>query len=130
MKALNHFYREQPALWQVDFDSAGFAWIEANDADQSVYSYIRYAATKAIFGRDSELYASCPRDYRVGVPKAGYIKSCSIAMLRFLAGRTWAISGGVESEEVASHSQAHSIRLRLPPLAILILKLSKYNHLG
>ena len=125
VKALNHFYREQPALWQVDFDSAGFAWIEANDADQSVYSYIRYAADISDF---LVVILNCTpvvrEDYRVGVPQAGYYQELLNSDAAVFGGANMGNLGGVESEEVASHSQAHSIRLRLPPLAILILKLS------
>ncbi len=124
VKALNHFYREQPALWQVDFDGAGFAWIEANDADHSVYSYIRYARDKSDF---LVVILNCTpvvhEDYRVGVPQAGYYQELLNSDAAAFGGANIGNLGGVASEEAASHSQAHSIRLRLPPLAILILKL-------
>ena len=131
VKDLNHFYRQQPALWQVDFDSAGFAWIEANDAEQSVYSYIRYAADKNNF---LVVILNCTpvirERYRVGVPKAGYYQEMLNSDAAAYGGGDIGNLGGVDSEEIASHSFPHSIRLRLPPLAILILKLRKNKHLG
>ena len=123
MKDLNHFYREQPALWQVDFDGAGFSWIEANDADHSVYSYIRFAADDKDF---LVVILNCTpvirEGYRVGVPRAGYYEELLNSDAEVYGGSNVGNLGGVESEEVSSHSLPHSIRLRLPPLAILILK--------
>ena len=43
---LNHFYKHQPALWEHDYDFHGFQWIDANDNENSVYSYIRFADNK------------------------------------------------------------------------------------
>ena len=40
-QALNQVYRATPALWEDDVDPAGFEWIDANDADQSVLSFLR-----------------------------------------------------------------------------------------
>ena len=123
VKDLNHFYREQPALWQVDFDGAGFSWIEANDADHSVYSYIRFAADDKDF---LVVILNCTpvirEGYRVGVPQAGYYEELLNSDAEVYGGSNVGNLGGVESEEVSSHSLPHSIRLRLPPLAILILK--------
>src|SRR3977135_1715153 len=39
---LNHLYAAEPALHQVDFDWHGFEWIDANDADNSVFSFARH----------------------------------------------------------------------------------------
>lgn len=124
VKDLNHFYRQQPALWQVDFDGAGFAWIEANDAEQSVYSYLRFAADRKDF---LVVILNCTpvirEGYSVGVPAAGYYQELLNSDAEIYGGSNVGNFGGVESEARPSHSQPHSIRLRLPPLAILVLKL-------
>ncbi len=123
VKDLNYFYRDQPALWQVDFDAAGFSWIEANDADHSVYSYIRFAADNRDF---LVVILNCTpvirEDYRVGVPRAGYYEELLNSDAETYGGGNIGNLGGVESEEASSHSLPYSIRLRLPPLAIVILK--------
>src|SRR5207302_9218750 len=45
---LNRFYREEPALHPLDFDAAGFQWVDANDADQSVLSFLRMDGERAV----------------------------------------------------------------------------------
>ena len=42
VRSLNAVEREQPALWHADFSPEGFRWIDANDTDQSVYSFLRF----------------------------------------------------------------------------------------
>ncbi len=124
VKDLNHFYRDQPALWQVDFDGAGFSWIEANDSDHSVYSFIRFAADNSNF---LVVVMNCTpliRDnYRIGLPQAGFYEELLNSDAEAYGGSNVGNLGGVESEEVSSHGLPYSIRLRLPPLAIVILKL-------
>ena len=69
---LLHLYKKYPACYSQDYDWKGFQWINANDADRSIFSFVRYSAT----GRQNLLFVcnftpvSRP-DYRVGVPKSG-----------------------------------------------------------
>ena len=63
-------YRKYPALCAMDDDPKGFEWINADDADRSIFSYVRYSPT----GRNNILvvmnFTPMDRpDYRVGVPK-------------------------------------------------------------
>ena len=121
---LNHLYREQPALWQRDFAPEGFRWIEANDVDQSVFCFVRYAAD----ARDFLVVAlNCTPvirdDYRIGVPEAGYYAELLNSDAAAYGGSNVGNLGGVVSEAHPSHGFPHSISLRLPPLAVLILKL-------
>ncbi len=120
---LNHLYREQPALWQVDFDSAGFRWIEANDADYSVYSYIRYAEDRNDFLVIALNCTPAPREnYRIGVPEPGYYRELLNSDASCYGGGDVGNAGGAHSDNFGSQGLPHSISLRLPPLAILILK--------
>ena len=123
VRDLNFFYRQQPALWQVDFDATGFRWIEADDADYSVYSYIRVAADSDDF---LLVVMNCTPvvrdDYRIGVPGAGFYRELLNSDAEIYGGSNIGNLGGMQSEAMASHGQPHSIRLRLAPLAILILK--------
>ncbi len=120
---LNHFYREQPALWQIDFEPDGFRWIEANDADNSIYSYIRYADDKDDF---LIIALNCTpvvrENYRIGVPRAGFYAEALNSDAEQYGGGNVGNLGGVHSEDISSHGLPHSISLRLPPLAVLILK--------
>ncbi len=123
VRDLNHFYREQPALWQLDFEAEGFRWIEANDADQSVYSYIRYAADRDDFLIIALNCTPVARDeYRIGVPAPGFYREALNSDAAAYGGGNIGNLGGVDSQDVASHGLPYSIRLRLPPLGALILK--------
>ncbi|MCY3781724.1 MAG: 1,4-alpha-glucan branching protein GlgB [Chloroflexi bacterium] len=122
---LNHLYREEPALWQVDFEAGGFHWIEANDADYSVYSYIRYAEDRNDF---LVIVLNCTpllrEDYRIGVPVAGFYRELLNSDARFYGGGDVGNGGGRHSDHIPMHGLPFSLSLRLPPLAILILKVA------
>ena len=69
---LLHVYQKYPALWQMDSDWNGFQWINANDGDRSIFSFIRRDET----GKKNLLFVInftpvARDDYRVGVPKSG-----------------------------------------------------------
>ena len=72
VRALNTVYRAEPALWEQDFDWPGFRWIDPDDSDNSVLSFLRFPAST---GRPVACLANLtpvPRpDYRVGLPHAG-----------------------------------------------------------
>jgi len=123
VRDLNHFYREQPALWQVDFEAEGFRWIEANDADQGVYSYIRFAEDRDDFLIIALNCTPVVRDqYRIGVPAAGYYREALNSDAAAYGGSNVGNFGGVDSHDIPSHGLPYSISLRLPPLGALILK--------
>ena len=70
VKELLHMYRKYPALYTMDDRREGFEWINANDGDRSIFSFVRHGKT----GRNSLLFVCnfTPverPDYRVGVPK-------------------------------------------------------------
>ena len=123
---LNHLYREQPALWQVDFDAAGFHWIEANDAETSVYSYIRYAEDRSDF---LVVVLNCTpvvrEHYRIGVPARGHYRELLNSDASYYGGGNVGNEGGVYSDDMSAQGLPYSINLRLPPLAILILKIGE-----
>ncbi len=120
---LNHSYREQPALWQRDHEPGGFRWIEANDADYSVYSYLRYAADERDF---LVVVLNCTpvvrQDYRIGVPEAGRYRELLNSDARVYGGGDIGNGGSLHSDAIASHGLPQSLNLRLPPLGMLILK--------
>jgi len=123
VRDLNHFYKEQPALWELDFHPDGFRWIEANDADNSVYSYIRYAKDKSDCLVVVLNFTPVVREeYRIGVPAAGFYKEMLNSDAEMYGGSNVGNLGDVTSEMIARHGSPHSLRLRLPPLGMLILK--------
>jgi 1,4-alpha-glucan branching enzyme len=119
---LNRLYRDEPALYELDFDPAGFAWIDCNDAEASVLSFLR----KARDGSSLLVVANftpVPREnYLVGVPQAGRWRERLNGDATLYGGSGVGNQGGVHSVPVASHGHFHALNLRLPPLAMLILQ--------
>jgi 1,4-alpha-glucan branching enzyme len=119
---LNRLYRSEPALHEIDFEPAGFAWIDCNDSEDSVLSYLRRA-------RDGSSvlvvanFTPVPREnYLVGVPDAGYWRERLNSDATLYGGSGVGNQGGVHSVPVCAHGHYHALNLRLPPLAILVLQ--------
>lgn len=123
MRDLNHLYKASPALYEHDFDHKGFKWIEANDADQSIFSYIRYADNPDDFLVVVCNFTPVPRqNYRVGVPRSGEYQEILNSDSAHYGGSNVGNNGSVKAEPIAWHSWDQSLGLVVPPLAILILK--------
>jgi 1,4-alpha-glucan branching enzyme len=119
---LNRLYRESPALHQLDFDAGGFEWIDANDSEDSVLSFLR----KARDGSSLLVVANftpIPREnYMIGVPQPGHWHECLNSDATLYGGSGVGNSGGVDSVPVAAHGRFHSLNLRLPPLGVLMFR--------
>ncbi|MBX3062532.1 MAG: 1,4-alpha-glucan branching protein GlgB [Anaerolineae bacterium] len=125
MRDLNALYKTQPALYEVDYDWKGFKWIEPNDSEQSVATYIRYAADQEDFLVICCNFTPIPRQhYRVGVPKAGYYKELLNSDSQYYGGGNIGNDGGVQSHQTPAYEFEHSLSLTIPPLSIVILKLA------
>jgi 1,4-alpha-glucan branching enzyme len=120
MIALNHLYREVPALHEFDVDPQGFEWVDASDAAASVLFFLRR-------GRDPEhpvlvacnFTPSVRRDYRVGVPLNGTWRELLNTDAREFSGSGIGNLGQVVAENIPWHGRPFSVRLSLPPLAVL-----------
>ena len=120
---LNRVYASEPALHEVDFEPAGFQWIDCNDSDNSVVSFIRRARDGSDFVAAIVNFTPVPRDgYRVGVPRAGEYLELVNSDSNVYGGSNLGNEGVACTEPIASHGHAHSLRLNLPPLGLLILK--------
>ena len=119
---LNRLYRNEPALYELDFDPAGFAWINCNDAESSVLSYLRIARDGSSLLVVAN-FTPLPRDnYLVGVPQAGHWRERLNSDATLYGGSGVGNQGGVDSVPVAAHGHFHALNLRLPPLGIVILQ--------
>lgn len=123
IRDLNHFYREDRALYEVDHEWPGFQWVDFHDAAQSVLAFLRKAKNP-----DDHTLCVCnftpvPRyDYRIGVPHEGYYREALNTDAAIYAGGNIGNQGGVQSERISCHGFPQSLRLVLPPLAVLFLK--------
>ena len=120
---LNRILREEKSLHELDFDPAGFSWIDVTDADHSVVSLIRRSATPgdmlvAVFN-----FTPVPRyNYQIGIPSAGRWREVLNSDAPLYGGSGQGNLGGVEAVPVSMHGHMHSITLTLPPLGALFLK--------
>ena len=72
VKDLLQLYRKYPALYELDYDWDGFQWINANDGDRSIFSFVRYSRDHKRSLLFVINFTPVERsDYRVGVPKRG-----------------------------------------------------------
>jgi 1,4-alpha-glucan branching enzyme len=125
IKDLNQAYRSHPALYRADHHPAGFRWIDANDTNQSVISYLRYGGPE----QGAHDYVMCLANltplsregYRLGVPSGARHREILNTDAGVYGGSGVGNLGVVTPSDVPSHGFAHSLELTLPPLAVLWL---------
>jgi 1,4-alpha-glucan branching enzyme len=123
---LNRVYRSEHAMHEIDFDPAGFQWIDCNDSENSVVSFIRRARNADDFVVSVLNFTPVPRDgYRIGVPVAGPYLELVNSDGDLYGGSNVGNGGAIFSEPIASHGCDQSLRLTLPPLGFLLLKPSR-----
>ena len=122
MRSINAVEAAEPALYASDFTADGFSWIDANDSDQSVYSFLRFDAQGG--GRPVACVANLtpvPRHgYRLGLPSAGkWQEILNTDASEFGGGGV--VNGEVWTDGVAWHGHQQSAAITLPPLGVVWL---------
>jgi 1,4-alpha-glucan branching enzyme len=120
---LNRVYRAEKALWELDFDPAGFKWIDVTDVEHSTVSLLRQArqpddAVLVVFNFTPVLRSH----YRVGVPFGGEWKEILNSDAKEYNGSGQGNLGGKDAELVPFHGQPFSLDLTLPPLGAIFFK--------
>jgi 1,4-alpha-glucan branching enzyme len=119
---LNRFYRAEAALHQLDFEQAGFEWLDFHDAESSVISFLRKPRGGARPVVVVCNFTPVPRtNYVVGVPHGGWWREALNSDASAYGGGGIGNFGGVEAAPVAIHGRFHSLTLTLPPLAAVFL---------
>lgn len=126
VRDLNKLYREEPALYKFDFQPQGFEWVDCQDADQSVFTFLRRAEDDDSWVLVALNFTPVPRhDYRVGVP----IKGKWTERLNSDAETYWGSGignmGSVVATDEPSHGKPCSLKLTIPPLGAVFLKSPK-----
>jgi 1,4-alpha-glucan branching enzyme len=126
LRTLNTMYKEEAALYEYSFEESGFEWIDINDWENSVISWMR----KGKSDKDTIIaianFTPIPREnYRIGVPKKG-----TYTLLLNTDDEVYGGSGVVnpaiiESVAVPTHGKDNAIAVTLPPLGILYYKYTK-----
>jgi len=125
VRDLNSTYRDTPALWALDADPRGFGWIDANDATNNVFSFVRTDATGGVGGVVACVanFAALPHEaYRLGLPHAGRWRELINTDAQAYSGSGVGNLGEVLADAAPHHGRPASATLRVPPLATLWLR--------
>ena len=122
VRDLNRVYRDEPALWELDFSHEGFRWLEPNAASENVLAFARVS-------QDGTRWLVClcnlspvvRSGFRVGLPVAGRWREALNTDSRFYGGSDVGNGWGVETESVPWMEQEQSAEVTLPPLATVWL---------
>ena len=121
VRDLNRIYRDTPALHVNDTRPSGFQWLEANDADRSVFVFARFGAE----GDDPvvvvmNLTPVERNDYRIGLPAAGVWREALNSDAESYGGGGRGNAGGITAEARPWMGQDHSAAITIPPLSTVI----------
>jgi 1,4-alpha-glucan branching enzyme len=123
VRDLNRHYVEQDALHQRDADPTGFRWVVGDDAANSVFAFLRFAAPDAPPILVIANMTPVPRPgYRIGVPRDGRWHEMLNTDSAFYGGSDMGNGGGVHTVPIPCHAEQQSLELLLPPLATLLLR--------
>ena len=124
-KNLNKFYVENKEFWQVDFDWGGFEWIDCDNADDSMLSFIRRADDGEFVIAICNFTPAVRHGARFGVPKAGIYEEVFNSDAAEFGGSNVLNENDIPSQEVPWNNKAQSIQVTVPPLATIYLRLKK-----
>ena len=119
---LNGLYRAEPALHELDSDPAGFEWIDANDSEGSVITFLRRSASGEPVLVACNFTPVVRTNYLVGVPEGGYWREIANSDAWMYGGSGEGNLGGADSLPFSVHGRPRSLNLTLPPLACVFLK--------
>jgi 1,4-alpha-glucan branching enzyme len=123
VKDLNHLYKKEPALYEIDFSNDGFEWIDFHDWEQSILSFMRTEKNRGTIIIAVFNFTSIPRqDYVVGVPRTGVWKEVLNSDSEIYGGSGCGNKGQVKASAHPSQGRDHSISITLPPLGVLFFK--------
>jgi 1,4-alpha-glucan branching enzyme len=123
VKALNHLYREQPALYEKAFDGSGFEWIDGGNANDSILAYVRkgYETSNDLL-IVLNLTPITHHGYRIGVPSRGKWAEIFNSDVQKFWGSGVENTEPVNSENVNWHGRENSISISIPPLGAAVFR--------
>jgi 1,4-alpha-glucan branching enzyme len=128
VRDLNTLYRGQPLLHELDFNPAGFEWVDCKDSQRSIISFLRRGRNP-----NDQLLFVCnftpvPRqNYRVGVPLDCYWKEILNSDAAFYGGSGQGNFGGLLAAPLPIHGRPFSLNMTLPPLGVVIFQPESHN---
>lgn len=121
---MNKLYVENPSLWELDHDHAGFQWIDGGNADQNILSFLRFDAAGNPIAVVVNFAGHPYHNFRLGLPKPGLWQEILNTDAEVYGGSGVGNFGGVQTQEQQSHGRPYSAEINVPPLGSVWLKLS------
>ncbi len=120
---LNHLYRNEPSLYEVDFSHEGFEWIDCHNHEDSILAFMRKAKDPQDYTISVSNMTPVPRHgYKLGVPELCYYEEVSNSDSAYFGGSDVGNGGGVMAIDKGAQMRPASVELTLPPLSTVILK--------
>ncbi|MEN8097989.1 MAG: 1,4-alpha-glucan branching protein GlgB [Chloroflexota bacterium] len=119
VKDLNQLYKSLPALYEIDFDWAGFDWIDYADHDRSIVSFQRKSSTEENVIVVSNFTPTTYNYFRLGVPASGTYRAILNSDEGKYGGSGVGIPESIEATDQACNDHKYSIDFALPPLAVV-----------
>jgi 1,4-alpha-glucan branching enzyme len=122
VRDLNGLYKNEPALWEVDTEPAGFLWLEPNDARGNTLAFARFdKKRKRVVVCLCNLSPVPRHGYRVGLPRDGGWREGINTDSTYYGGSNVGNMGTIEAEEKPWNDQQWSAEVTLPPLGVVWL---------
>ncbi|MGH9618842.1 MAG: 1,4-alpha-glucan branching protein GlgB [Bryobacteraceae bacterium] len=120
---LNLLYRSEPAMYEVDFQSWGFEWIDFHDSENSIVAFLRRARRSEDYLVFVCNFTPTPQEkYRIGIPEAGPHLEIFNSDAGIFGGSNMGNGGCVNAEPTPSHGRPASAEVTVPPLGVIVLK--------
>lgn len=120
---LNHLYLKEKSLYELDYNQQGFKWIDPDNRDQSIFSYIRYGKKENDF---LVVILNCTpntyHNYRIGVPSAPAYKELINSDNKKYGGSHQVNAQDIQVFKGKSHNQDNYVEITIPPLGMVVLK--------
>jgi 1,4-alpha-glucan branching enzyme len=120
---LNRLYRREPAFHEVEFEWTGFQWLDCNDADHSVLSFLRKAKSGETILVVLNFTPVVRHHYLIGLPEAGFFREIFNTDADIYWGSNTGNVGGARATAVPHQHWPYSVALTLPPLGACFFKL-------
>ncbi len=123
VRDLNNLLKSCPALYEADYQREGFVWVDHDDAERSIFSFVRRnaAGTSAVLVV-CNFTPAVHYQLRFGVPQAGLYRERLNSDAEFYGGSNVG-TGDVQTQAHAAHGQLHSVVINIPPLATVFFEL-------
>lgn len=125
-KDMNHLYLNNKAMWELDHNYKGFNWIEADNSEQSILIFARRSRNDEdtlvfIVNFTPTVYY----DYQIGVPFLGEYEELFNTDDSKYGGSGQIMDAVLVSEKAPFHNQPYSLKIKVPPMATLVLKVKE-----